>query len=329
MTVYDDAHLGHARAFVVFDTFVRYLKRRGWAVTFVRNFTDVDDKIIRRAANENGEDALSPVGAHRYVDELPGPTWMPSAPCRAARWSRKVSEHHPADHRAGGEPHRARPCLRRRRRAPGTSRWRATRTTASSRATQAGRAAGRLRRVDRGRSGKRHPYGLRPLESPPNPNEPTWDSPWGPGPPRLAHRMLRHEPMEYLGDELPPARRRRRPDFSPPRKRDRPERLRHRRSNSPSMWMHNGMIVMWTGAKMGQEHRTTSWLVRDLVAPGPRSRGHPHVRTCQKHYRSARWTTTPQEPCDDALEGLRPVVSRPAWSHLRMAKAQDTEPDEM
>ncbi|MEY2933012.1 MAG: cysteinyl-tRNA ligase [Pseudomonadota bacterium] len=49
MTVYDRAHVGHARAMVVFDTFVRYLRHRGWVVSFVRNFTDVDDKIIRRA----------------------------------------------------------------------------------------------------------------------------------------------------------------------------------------------------------------------------------------------------------------------------------------
>ena len=49
MTVYDRAHVGHARAMVVFDAFVRYLRHRGWNVTFVRNFTDVDDKIIRRA----------------------------------------------------------------------------------------------------------------------------------------------------------------------------------------------------------------------------------------------------------------------------------------
>ncbi len=53
MTVYDRAHVGHARAFVVFDTFVRYLRHRGWDVTFVRNFTDVDDKIIVRAAERD------------------------------------------------------------------------------------------------------------------------------------------------------------------------------------------------------------------------------------------------------------------------------------
>jgi cysteinyl-tRNA synthetase len=55
MTVYDHAHVGHARAMVVFDTFVRYLRHRGWQVTFVRNYTDVDDKIIARA-NERGID---------------------------------------------------------------------------------------------------------------------------------------------------------------------------------------------------------------------------------------------------------------------------------
>jgi cysteinyl-tRNA synthetase len=52
MTVYDHAHIGHARAMVVFDAFVRYLKYRQWDVHFVRNFTDVDDKIIRRAAEK-------------------------------------------------------------------------------------------------------------------------------------------------------------------------------------------------------------------------------------------------------------------------------------
>ncbi|MBK1735412.1 cysteine--tRNA ligase [Halorhodospira abdelmalekii] len=54
MTVYDYCHLGHARALVVFDAIVRYLRWLGYRVTYVRNITDIDDKIIRRAA-ENGE----------------------------------------------------------------------------------------------------------------------------------------------------------------------------------------------------------------------------------------------------------------------------------
>ena len=69
MTVYDRAHVGHARAFVVFDAFVRYLRHRGWDVTFVRNFTDVDDKIIARAA-ELGEPPLDLAARFiTYLDE--------------------------------------------------------------------------------------------------------------------------------------------------------------------------------------------------------------------------------------------------------------------
>jgi cysteinyl-tRNA synthetase len=55
MTVYDYCHLGHARVMVVFDVVARYLRHAGYDVTYVRNITDVDDKIIRRA-NDIGED---------------------------------------------------------------------------------------------------------------------------------------------------------------------------------------------------------------------------------------------------------------------------------
>lgn len=54
VTTYDYCHIGHARTYVAFDVVVRYLRYRGYDVTFVRNITDVDDKIIQRAA-ENGE----------------------------------------------------------------------------------------------------------------------------------------------------------------------------------------------------------------------------------------------------------------------------------
>lgn len=54
VTIYDYCHIGHGRTFVAFDTVVRYLRHRGYNVKFVRNITDVDDKIIKRAA-ENGE----------------------------------------------------------------------------------------------------------------------------------------------------------------------------------------------------------------------------------------------------------------------------------
>src|SRR4029079_8365122 len=54
ITVYDYCHLGHARMMVVFDVVQRWLLASGLRVTYVRNITDIDDKIIRRAA-ENGE----------------------------------------------------------------------------------------------------------------------------------------------------------------------------------------------------------------------------------------------------------------------------------
>ncbi|WP_257296713.1 cysteine--tRNA ligase [Endozoicomonas sp. YOMI1] len=58
MTVYDYCHIGHARTVTAFDMVARYLRARGYDLTYVRNITDVDDKIIRRAA-EHGEDFMA------------------------------------------------------------------------------------------------------------------------------------------------------------------------------------------------------------------------------------------------------------------------------
>ena len=57
VTVYDYSHIGHARVYVVFDLLYRTLLRLGFNVTYCRNFTDIDDKIIARAA-ERKEDPL-------------------------------------------------------------------------------------------------------------------------------------------------------------------------------------------------------------------------------------------------------------------------------
>jgi len=57
LTTYDHAHAGHARTFIAFDVLVRFLRARGYRVTFVRNVTDVDDKILKRAL-ERGEPPL-------------------------------------------------------------------------------------------------------------------------------------------------------------------------------------------------------------------------------------------------------------------------------
>jgi cysteinyl-tRNA synthetase len=67
VTVYDLCHIGHARSAIVFDAICRYLKYRGYEVTFVRNFTDIDDKIIKRA-NEQGVEWKAI--AEKYIDEF-------------------------------------------------------------------------------------------------------------------------------------------------------------------------------------------------------------------------------------------------------------------
>ncbi len=66
ITAYDLCHVGHARSAIVFDVITRYLRYRGWEVTYVKNFTDVDDKIIDRARRENT--GISEI-AERYIRE--------------------------------------------------------------------------------------------------------------------------------------------------------------------------------------------------------------------------------------------------------------------
>ena len=67
VTVYDLCHIGHARSLIVFDVIYRYLKFKGYDVTFVRNFTDIDDKIIKRA-NEEGVSYKEI--SERYINEF-------------------------------------------------------------------------------------------------------------------------------------------------------------------------------------------------------------------------------------------------------------------
>jgi cysteinyl-tRNA synthetase len=66
ITAYDVCHVGHARSAIVFDVIVRYLRYRGYEVTYIKNFTDVDDKIIDKA-NAEGTDIFKI--SERYIRE--------------------------------------------------------------------------------------------------------------------------------------------------------------------------------------------------------------------------------------------------------------------
>jgi cysteinyl-tRNA synthetase len=89
-TVYDHAHLGHARCYVVWDVVVRHLRARGLAVKYVRNFTDVDDKIIQRA-RERGEEPAAL--ARRFADSFLED--MDAVGCLRPDASPRVTEHIP------------------------------------------------------------------------------------------------------------------------------------------------------------------------------------------------------------------------------------------
>ena len=65
-TVYNYFHIGNARPFIMFDLLRRYLEYRGYQVTFVQNFTDIDDKMIKRATEEGT--TVAELG-DRFIDE--------------------------------------------------------------------------------------------------------------------------------------------------------------------------------------------------------------------------------------------------------------------
>lgn len=92
MTVYDYCHLGHARVLVAFDVVTRYLRNRGYDVTYVRNITDIDDKILQRA-EENGEpftELTERMIAAMHEDEARLGVLSPSAEPRATDYIAEI-----------------------------------------------------------------------------------------------------------------------------------------------------------------------------------------------------------------------------------------------
>jgi cysteinyl-tRNA synthetase len=189
VTVYDDSHLGHARSAVVFDVIVRYLRWRGFAVTYVRNYTDIDDKIIKRA-QETGVswDAV----AERYIASFQADMAALGVP--PAQIEPRATEHIPQIldlirrlEEKGFAYQGGRDVLFRVRRFPGY-----------------GKLSGQsLEDIQAGARIEVDPNKADPLDfalwKGSKPGEPAWPSPWGPGRPGW-HIECSAMAMQYLGE---------------------------------------------------------------------------------------------------------------------------------
>ncbi len=188
VTVYDRSHIGHARALVAFDVIYRYLKFSGYEVTFVRNFTDVDDKIINRA-NERGISAEELT--ETYIQDFNND--MQALRCLPPTHEPRATQHIPAmlaliqeleakhlAYAVDGDVYYA------------VDRFAAYGKLAHRRLEDM--AAGARIEVD---TRKRHPMDFALWKSS-KPGEPAWDSPWGKGRPGW-HIECSAMSSKYLG----------------------------------------------------------------------------------------------------------------------------------
>lgn len=189
ITSYDFCHIGHARSFLVFDMIVRYLRYRGYKVTFVRNFTDIDDKIINRA-REQGMDSQEL--ANRFIEEFYADTdrlgiLRPDLEPRATGHIPEMIElirdliDKGLAYQAGGDVYF---------RVDSFDRY----GSLSGRNLEDMQAGARIEVNEQ----KRHPMDFA-LWKGSKPGEPTWDSPWGPGRPGW-HIECSAMSRKYLGE---------------------------------------------------------------------------------------------------------------------------------
>ncbi|HLO24878.1 MAG TPA: cysteine--tRNA ligase [Geobacteraceae bacterium] len=188
VTVYDHCHIGHARANVVFDVIYRYLRHLGYEVTYVRNYTDIDDKIINRALKEGV--AFSQI-SERFIAEfdrdmarlgLDLPTHQPKATDHIAEIIGIVTTlvNKGVAYQAGGDVYF---CVEK---FPGYLKL-------SGRNLEEMQAGARIEVDER----KRHPMDFA-LWKEAKPGEPYWDSPWGKGRPGW-HIECSAMSMKFLG----------------------------------------------------------------------------------------------------------------------------------
>ncbi len=304
MTVYDHAHIGHGRFLVVFDAFARYLRHRGWEVDFVRNYTDIDDKIIQRAA-EKGEDPLA--YAQYFIDCF-------REDCAAL--GLVVPDHEPRVTQSldsiqamigklveGGFAY-----------VNEGSVWFQV-SSAPGYGKLSGQKLDEMRSADDA-AGKKSPADFA-LWKAVKPGEPAWDSPWGPGRPgwhiecSAMSRDCLGETFDIHGGGL---------DLVFPHHEN--EIAQSECANSAPYaryWMHNGLLTMAGGQKMGKSLGNVI-NIRDLLQSFPAEA--LRLYYLQNQYRS------PLPWSDDALPKVLGMLARLYDAREKAAAMEGSEPAE-
>jgi cysteinyl-tRNA synthetase len=303
-TVYDVPHVGHGRTAVVFDVIRRYLEWRGYDVTYVRNVTDIEDKIIARAARESAAESeiaqRYEVAEREQLDRLGvrRPNHVPHATEYLEPMLDLIGELVAADHAYvidgagvyfdvasfpsyGTLPHRT--------------------------LTQLLESAGARIEVD---EAKRNPMDFA-LWKAAKPDEPAWDSPFGPGRPGW-HIECSAMSLRLLGEgfDLHGAG----DDLVFPHNEN--ERAQAEGAGHPSArhWIHSGMVTIG-GDKMAKSAGNFTTLADALDTYGPRAF---RLAALQTHYR------THGELGDRELAAARTTVAR-LDAGLRRARAAGVE----